>query len=474
MRRIISTLGIFLLTVHFYNCFAQQVWTLERCIQHAIEHSLLYESGELNQSLSEIDLKIAQQSKYPNLSGSSNLGWNFGRTIDPTNNAFVTETFFNNGFGLNSGVMLYNANRINNSIKQAKVNAIASNQDLKQIQSDIALRVSTLFLNSLFAKENLKNVNNQLELTKNQADALRKQILVGNRPENDQLDFDAQIAANEQAIVEAQNTLYINLLNLKQLLRISPDEAFDITTPLATDPTIDPDIVTFAEVYNMALQQQAGVKAAELRYESAEISQALAKADLYPSLSAGLNARTNFSNKGVSVDRFDNVIRDQEIFFNGVPATIGISQQIPVFVNTTYLDQITDNLSYGLGIQLTVPIYNNYVTKGRIQQAKINTDRASLNLTQIKEDLKITVGQALADAKAAKVRYQATQKTLSAQTNVYNNAVKRFEIGNLNTFELTRLKTQMETSAVNTLNAKFEYLFRTKVLEFYLGRPIKL
>ncbi len=452
---------------------AQEVWGLEKCINYAIEKSLQVEGSLISLKGTEIEANTARHGRYPNLSANTNVGWNFGRTIDPTRNEFITETFFNNGFGLNSNVVLYNGNRINNNISQTLINNKAALKELDQVRRDIALNIATLYLNILFAKENLQNAQNQLVQTKDQLSLLNKQISVGNRPENDKLDLEAQMAANEQSIIESQNTLTINLLNLKQLLRLDPDFDLDVSAPGNLDFDTDPDLLTFSEVYQSALNNQSGIAASELRLKSAAIGVKMAQSDLLPTLGAGVSARTNYSNKGVSVNGFNEQIINQDIIFNGQTTTIGFPQQVPIFEKTPYFNQVSDNLSYAVGISMNIPIYNNNLTRAGVQRAKLNTQQADLNYIQLKESLKITVGQALADAKAAKSRYQASSKTLQAQTNLYENAVKRFEIGNLNAFELTRLKTQMETSTVNQLIAKYDYLFRTKILDFYLGRPIK-
>ena len=454
------------------NISAQEVWSLEKCISYAIENSLSVEGGKLSLQNSEIDANLAKHRRYPSLSLNSSVGWNFGRTIDPTKNEFITETFFNNGYGLNSNTTLFNSNKINNTVDRAINDNKATLKDLEQTKRDIALNVATLYLNILFSKENLINAENQLELTLNQLDQIKKQISVGNLPENDVLDLEAQLALDEQNIIEAKNILIINLLNLKQLLRLNPDHEMDVMAPKDLKLDSNPDVLTFDEVYQSAMKIQSNIEAGKLRIRSAELGEQIAKADLYPSLFLNANARSNYSNKGVTVDGFESRTTFQDVVINNQNVSVGFKQQVPNFVETAYLDQVSDNLSYGVAFSLSVPIYNNNFFRSAVQRAKLNTMSANLNYTQLKETLKITIGQALADAKAAKSRYTASGKTLQAQNNLYNNAIKRFEIGNLNGFELTRLKTQMETSRVNELKAKYDYLFRTKILDFYLGKPI--
>lgn len=463
-----------LLLVYTVEGISQDIWTLERCVNVAIEKSLQVQGSDITLRSTEVDVNQARHARYPNLSASTNVGWNFGRTIDPTRNEFITETFFNNSLSLNSNVVLYNGGRINNAIKQASVSNKAALKDLEQTKRDISLNVASLYLNILFAKENLQNAENQLKQTTDQLVLLNKQIAVGNRPENDRLDIDAQIAVNEQTITEAQNNLNINLLNLKQLLRLDPDSAMEISAPGDIMVETDPDIITFSEVYGSALSKQPSIDANELRIKSADLGYKIAKAELLPSLGAGGSMRTNYSNKGLNITGFESQVINQDILFNGTSATIGVSQQVPTYEKAPFIDQFSDNLSYAVGISLNIPIYNNLNGRSGLQRAKLNVERANLNADQAKESLKITIGQAMADAKAAKARYEASGKTKNAQQNVYTNALKRFEAGSTNVFELTRLKTQLETSAINLLIAKYDYIFRTKVLDFYLGKPIQL
>ena len=452
----------------------QELWTLDKSIQRAIENSLQVQGTELSLRSTEIDYKQAQHSRYPNLSASTNVGWNFGRTIDPTRNEFVTETFFNNGFALNSNVMLFNGGRLNNTLKQADENNKAAFKDLEQTKRDISLNVATIYLNILFAKENLQNAENQLKQTNEQLTLLNKQIIVGNRPENDRLDVEAQIAVNEQTIIEAKNNLNINLLNFKQLLRLEPNILIDVTAPVGMMVQTDPEIITFEEVFASAVINQPSLQANERRIKSAELGQKIAVSELLPSLGAGGNLRTNYSNKGLNPKVIGTEYQNNTILFNNTEVTVGFPSPIYEFEKIPYFNQFTDNLSYGVGVSLNIPIYSNLAGQSGVQRAKLGVERAQLNYNQTKESLKITVGQALADAKAAKARYLATNKTKSAQTNVYNNALRRFEAGSTTIFELTRLKTQMEAADINLLTAKYEYIFRTKVLDFYLGKPINL
>ena len=474
MKNLFVLSSFIFLIIFIPDVKGQEIWTLEKCIQTAIEKSINIQSADVNLRSTEVDYKQATHARYPDLSAGTNVGWNFGRTIDPTRNEFISETFFNNSFSLNSNVLLYNAGKINNSITLADVYNNAARKDLEQSKRDISLSIASLYLNILFAKENLQNTQNQLDQTKNQLTLLNKQIAVGNRPENDRLDIEAQIAVNEQSVTEATNTLNINLLNLKQWLRLDVQNEIDVVAPLSLNIGTDPDVITFDELYESAYRNQASLHASELKIKGAELAQKIASADLMPVLSAGGYLRTNYSNKGVYIAGYEPYIAEQEILFNGTSATIGIPQQKPILEKSPYFDQFSDNLSYGIGFSMSIPIYNNLRARSGVQRAKLNIEKAKLNYDQLDQNLKITIGQAHADAKAAKSRYLATEKTRTAQVNLYNNGVKKFEAGSTNVFELTRLKTVMDNAVISNLIAKYDYIFRSKVLDFYLGKPIKL
>ena len=465
---------VFILGLTQNKLQAQEIWSLQQCITHAIDNSLQIEGSEIALQNAEITRKIALQSRIPNLNGGTNVGWNFGRTIDPTRNEFINETFFNNGFQLSSNMLLYNGGRINNTIAQSKVDAQATKFDLEQMKNDISLNVATVYLNILFAKENLVNAGNQLGLTQAQISQLEKLIAVGDRPENDRLDLLAQLAQNEQTQVEARNSLTISFLNLKQILRLDPDYAMDIEVTQDIKLFTDPTVMTFDEVYSSALGTQPSINAGKLKVRSAVFQEKIANSALYPTLGFNMNGRSNYSNRGVSLAGFNINQVNQSVLINGEQSIISTFQPSPILADTPYGNQVRDNLSYGFGFSLNVPIYNNYINKGNVQRAKLGIKNANITLDQTKETLKITVGQALADARAAKARLDASTKTLNAQNNQYDNALKRFDVGSLNSFDLTRLKTQLETSTVNNLIAKYDFIFRTKVLDFYLGKPLVL
>ncbi len=467
-------IGLLLLSISF-GAQSQESWSLQRCIEHALENNLNIKQSKISSEIADINVKQAKQSRYPSLNASTSLNTNFGRSVDPVSNDFVTQNFISNNLSLSSGVTVFNGFRIANSIKQSMIQKDAAEYDIDQTQRDIALSVANNYLSALFADENLAIAKSQLETSREQLSQTEKLITAGVRPENESLDILAQIANNEQQVITAENSKVIALLGLKRLLRLEPEVSMILEIPTNVNVESDPDLLTFEEVYSSALKSQPSVKAGELRIESAKIGEKISKAGILPRVSAFGNVGTNYNNKAQKFDDFNDVLFNRDVVINGQDAVIGELRSIPLDISDKpYLNQFDENLSYGVGLSVSVPIYNNYSVRADIERSKLNIINTETQNEQLKEQLKTTVQQALADAKAAKRRLNASTKSVEAQRASFNNADKRFNAGTINTFEYVSIKNALAQAEVNAVIAKYEYLFANKILDFYMGKPIRL
>lgn len=439
--------GLMLVAVLFCisQSYAQDVWNLERCINHALEHNLDIQQADLAVAQADINATQAKHARYPSLNGSTGLNLNFGRTVDPTNNDFITARFLSNNISLSSGVTLYNAGQISNSIKQSNVNKQSAEKNRVQRERDISLTVASAYLNTLFAEENLANSNNQLTLVQEQYKQLESLVRAGARAENELLDLEAQLATAEQNIITQENAIAISLLNLKQLLMLDPNYDLILDRPNEVEIVTDADLITFDEIYKAALMHQAGIQAAELDVESAKIGEKIAQSAFYPSLTLGGQIGTTYSNQ---------------------------AKRFPTGEPISYGNQLDENLSYGFGLGLQVPIYNNYRAKAGVERAKLNVLNSSIQVERQKNLLKTNVQQALADAQAAAKRYTAAQKSQRAQQRAFENAQKRFDLGSINSFDMVNARNLYDNAQTNLLIAKYDYLFKAKVIDFYMGRNI--
>ncbi len=454
---------------------AQKVWTLEKCVNHALQQNITIEQLRLAENLAALDVDQAEHAKYPNLNASSGVNWNFGRTIDPVSNSFSTETFFANNLSLSSGVTLYNGGRIKKTLEQSKVNQKASALDTQQAERDIALMVANAYLAALFAQENQKITQSQLDLSIQQLEQVEKLIRAGVRPANEKLNLEAQISLNEQNVIIAENNIATAILNLKQLLQLDIEEEILVEAPTEDIVILtDCDVITFDEIYASATKTQPNIAASEFDLQSAEIAIEIAETAKMPNLSAGIGLGTNYSNRGILVEGFETQFQSLDVVFNNVPTTIEIAQEVPVFGDYNYFDQINDNLSVGAGLSLNIPIYNNHINKNNIERAKINRENTELSNALLRNNLKTNVQQALSDARTAKKALKAAEFALDAQNAAFANAKKKYDLGDLNTYNFVDAKTQLDNAQLNLVLAKYDYYFKSKVIDFYMGYPLKL
>lgn len=441
MRKFVTAL----LVIVSFAGNAQELWDLEKCITYAWTNSLNIIQSQQSEILGAINQKESQHAKYPSLNGSGNLGLNFGRSINPVTNDFETSSILSNNLSLNTNVQIFNGFQIRNSLKQAGFDLDAAKKDTDQLKRDIALDVATAYLNSLFAKERQNTAQFALDLSNDQLEQIDKLIAAGSRPRNERLDLLAQIATNEQALINVANEYTINILRLKQLMNYNVESEIELVVPDENAVTLfsDPDLLTFDDVYKQAVQNQPNIEAGNIRLLGAETGIDIAKGSLYPRINAFGGLQTNYSKLG----------------------------QFPA---DSYLDQLDGNLSYGLGLGLTVPIYNNYSAKAAIQRAELNLEITKTQNELLTQQLRTSVQQALADAQTAKKAFEASQQSVDAQQAAFENAEKRFELGAINTYDYILAKNQLDSARVNAIIAKYDYIFRTKILDFYIGRPLTL
>jgi len=454
---------------------AQEVWSLQKCVSYAQENNLTMQQSRLLIEQAKLNEQLGKYSRYPSLNASGNFGYQFGRTIDPTTNTFITKGIGGQTINLDAGVNLYNGGRINNSIKQAKVNREASEADLMQSANDITLLIATTYLNVLFAKEQLTASKQRLALTVEQEKQTQKLISAGAIPANDILDVDAQIARNEQDLVAQENNLSITLLNLKQLLQLPPDFDLDVEVPsIDWDKNVDIDALKLAGVYEQAVLTQPFIKAGELRLKSAEMQVDIARADLLPSvvLFGGIDSR--YSTRSPEFSEMETELGGPiPVVINGNPSflqTLGPVQTGDV----PYFNQIKDNLGQSVGLNVRVPIYNNYRTKISMEQARVNIRSTLIQNEQAKQQLKTDIQTAITNAKAARKQMDASIKTVNATEAAYENASKKFSLGAINSFELSSAKNQYDNAQVESIVAKYDYIFKLKVVDFYRGKQITL
>ncbi len=472
MKRIYSIFGSILFFLIPLWTSAQETWTLQRCIEEARDNSIRVRQGMVQTSQSDIDLKEARHDRLPNLSATGNYYINFGRTVDPTTYEFESQTFSSNRWSLNSNVTIFNGNRINNQIDQSQINRRASELDVDQTKDDIALQVVNAYLAVLFSRENVAIAERTLDNTKNQLEQLQKMIDAGTRPRNASLELEAQVARDEQSLITAENELERNRLNLLQIMRLPPTYDLEIQVPELNLSDLNLIPVDGDDLYDRALGTQPKVEASRLRLQSAKLGVDISQSALIPSLGIGGSLNSNYSSSRQIITGTETQTSEFPVTINGEPATLGLPQEVPIREKQDFLSQLEDNLSYGFGASLNIPIYDNYVRKANVQRARLSVIQQELILEETKQNLKQEVQQAVTDVRAAQKAFEAARKAAASATRAYRDAQKQFDIGATDSYALTQAQNNRQSAERNALIAKYDLALKLKVLDYYRGKPL--
>ncbi len=423
--------------------------------------------------------KQAKASRLPSVSANADVGEQFGRTIDPTTNQFSTVATSFNSLGLNAGINLFSGGLINHSIKQAGWDLKAASADAEQLVNNLGLQIASAYLSILLGEEQLQNAQKRIQQTQEQLNTTMKLIEAGTLPMADKYNILAQLAQGEQAAVQARNSVELSYLNLKQLLQLEPDFDLQIERPDVPIPAdANPDALTLSPVYQTAVSTQANIRASDFRVKSAQEGIAISKAAYYPTISAFANLSTSYSSRAVDLNH--PIIGDPEL---GSPVLVNIGgQDIPVryynvpvdFPKTTYFNQLDQNFGQGIGASINIPIYQNGRTRLNVERARLGMLTTQMQQVQTQQTLKNDIQTAIANARAARLTLDAAEKTFDATDIAYQNTVKRHALGTINTLDLATARNNRDIAENDRTVAKYDYVFKLKILDFYLGKPLNL
>lgn len=430
---------------------AQEVWTLEKCVEYALTNNIQVKQQLLQVKNEQALLQQDKLSLLPSLNGGASHGYNFGQTIDRYTNEFATDRVQSDNFYLGSTVTLFQGFQKINQIKQRKVDLEATNFDTDKFMDDISLNIATGYLQILFYIELAKTAENQLKATELQSQRLKKLVEAGAMAEGDYYTLEAQRAAENTQFVNARNNLDIAYLTLAQMLDLPTTDGFVIESP-DLDMQQQPALTVLPEqIYGFALETQPSIKSAESRLKSSEIGLTMAQGGYSPTLTLQGSLGTGYSG--------NNKILDTTTFTYSVKP---------------FADQFKDNFNRSIALNLNVPIFNGWSTKTNISRAKINVENTRYNLELSKLQLRKTIEQAYADAKAAFNNYEASTTGVDAAKESFRYAEQKFSVGSINSVDYNNSKKDLEKAESDQLRAKYEYIFKSTVLDFYMGKPLSL
>ena len=424
--------------------FSQKKWTLKECVDQALERNISVQQSKLNLKLAEKDVAIANGNFLPNLNGGSSGNFNSG--LSPDRNGVLTNTNnFNGSFSLRSSGTIFNGYRNTNTYKQAQLGVASSKYDLQKIENDISLFVVNGYLNVLFAKENLNVANVQYEISAKQIQAVKSRFEAGVVAKGEVLNIQSTAAANLQSVIAQENVLNLALLNLAQTIQV-PIDNFDVA-PIELGTPSENLLYTNSDiVFEKSLLNRPEIESAKLAIEIADLSIEIAKSAYKPTLTYSLSAGTSYYHQ------FNNLL--------------------PTRFNDDFISQTADRFQYGIGFNVSVPIFNRYQTKNNVAKSEINKEIFITRLESEKIQLKQTIEQAFLDVKAAAKSYQAAKISLAAQEEAFKNSQQRYNFGDMTLFDFDQVRTRLVNAKGVMIRSKFDYVFKTKILEFYSGELV--
>lgn len=420
---------------------AEAPWTLEKCIRHAQQHNIEVQQRALSVEQRETELSTARFSRLPDLNASVGYNASFGRGTS-ADNTRKNETLQTGSFDLSASMPLFEGLRINRQIKGGKLDLAAAVQDLERMREDVAVNVMTRYLEVLYNKELVGIAERQLELSSQQAARSRELVGAGKQPESALYESLALEANDELTLTEARNNLGLSLLDLSQTLNRESAAGFDIAVPQLDSVALASlrKLGSAEAVYDYAVQERPHIRSERLRLESTENAVRIARSALYPTLSL----------RG------------------------GFGTGIYSSMDTDFWPQFDKNRNEFVGLSLGIPIFNRRATRNNIRTAKITMRNQQLTLLNAEQTLRKEIEQAWVNADAAYAKYCAAEKALASARVAFGYEERKAEAGRSTLFDFNDAKTRMQKAESELAQARYEFIFRQKILDYYRGEPLTL
>jgi outer membrane protein len=422
-----------------YLSAQSKVWTVDDCIQYALEKNIQVQKAQVSNDIYKVNLIYAKSAWYPSLSGSARQNFDWGNQSNTTTGSTVFKGTNSTDLSVNSGMTVYNGNKIRNSVKKSETDYEADKYNTEVIKETVSLNVLNAYLQVLYAEEQVKNSNDQISSLVEQLNLAGERLKLGAIANSDYLQVKSQLATEKQTLAIAQSQLAINRITLMQLMEFPITNDFLLEHPnldslINQKRTPDPK-----EIYQISLGIKPEVKNAELNRKSSQISVDLAKANYYPNLSMNAGLVTSYSN-----------------FQSG----------------SAFGNQVKNNISPSIGLTASIPIYLNREVRTNVEVAKLNTNNAELNEFNTKDLLRRAIEQACQDVISSQIEYEASVEAYQAVKESYDVASEKYNQGIMNSVDYLIQKTTFIATESTFLQSKYKLIFSYKVLDFYSGLPL--
>lgn len=418
---------------------ASKIWSLEDCISYAIENNITIKDADLNTSISEVSYNKAKSAKLPNLFGSASQNFSSGTSIDPITSDYVSDQIHSTNLGINSSVTLFQGNQLSNQVKQNQLLIEQNSLLAQEAKNNIVISILESYLQTLYTKEGISIAENNLIASEKEVLRAKSRLDEGTIALSDYTEAQSQAATNKYNVIAAKNDYELNIINLKQLLELSPLEDLTIETVDENQDLINLELNKEA-IYTNALSYLPEVEASKTNILVNEKELEIAKGGYLPTL-----ALTGSLGSGYT----------------------SIS-------DNTFTDQLDVNFNQRLGLSLNIPIFNRNQTKSAVQTAAFNIEKAEIQKQTIEKEVIKKVETAYQNALSSQEQLVAAEVSQDAAEQSYNLAQKKYELGDLSTTDLVISQNTFNNAQQNYLQSKYLNILYHQLLQFYQGNDIKL
>lgn len=456
------------------------VWDLQQCVDYAQKNNISLKQSEINAKMNKNNATQSEASILPTINAGAQHTYNFGRTIDRYTNTFANTQVLSQNFYLSSNVVLWSGLAQYNNIKANQYKYLSSAETYLQQRNDLALNVATAYINVIFSDEILQISKAQYKITQEQLERTQKLADAGTLAKSAVYDLKAQLANEEVNVTSSDNNYQIAMLTLKQLLNLDSMNNFNISKPNVDVLNNELASLSVQNIYESALKNQHSIKSANYNLLSAEKNLAVAKGRVSPTLSATGTIGTGTSGLDKNIDAVNFLGPEQTSYYVADPSDpsnpLAPIYQPKVEVITSkkpFADQFKDNVNKSLGFTLSVPIFNGLQTITGVKNAKLATLSAQYSQDLTEQNLYKTIAQAFANARAALNKYNANKASVDASEQSFFYAQQKYNVGAISTFDYNNAKTRLQNAQGNLVQAKYDYVFKIKVLDYYQGKELK-
>ena len=453
----------------------QETWSLQKCVEHALKNNISVKQSEISLEQAKISLQQKKLQMAPSLNGSASNNYNYGRSVDPYTYTFTTEQIQSANFSLNGNLTLFNGFQLQNELKQSQLDFRVSEFDLEKIRNDISLNVTSAFLQVLYAKEQFTASRNRSEQSVKERDRTNALMVAGSLTQGNLLDAEAQLANDELALINTENQFAVANLTLAQLLELNESDSIIVEEPVTDVPDLSVFSLTPQAIFQLAEQSLPELKSSAFKRESAARGLSIARGARSPRLSAFGSFSSGYSStttRPTGKTQFIGLIPTSSI------TSAGDSVFSPLYITprekTPFDKQVNQNFNKAFGFSLNIPLFNGWSVNGNISRAKLNVKNAEYGIELLRKQVFKSIQQAYSDAFGAQKKYYASQKSRDAMRSAFTFTEKKYKGGLISSLDFLTSKNNLSKAESDFLQAKYDYIFRVKVLDFYAGKKLSL